>query len=222
MVRAHAPRRAELRPRRGDDEQRRLRPALGQRAHEVERRRIGPVQVLEGEHDRLRPRPARIHAIIAASCRRRNSSGANFAARSAGNGISTSGASKRRVFGWVEPDQTQRVLEVGEALFGRQHPRRSAAGPIRRLDAAAYSAKAATTIHSTQVCGVSPSRAWNSSMSRDLPRPGSPTISTSWPSPCAARSQRRRADRSSSSRPTRGVRARAPPLRPPPLARTTR
>ena len=56
MVRAHAPRRAELRPRRRDEEQRRLRAALGQRAHEIERSRVGPVQVLEGDHGRLRPR----------------------------------------------------------------------------------------------------------------------------------------------------------------------
>ena len=56
MVRAHGPGRAEFRPRRRDDEQRRLRAALGQRPHEVERRRVGPVQVLEGEHGRLRPR----------------------------------------------------------------------------------------------------------------------------------------------------------------------
>ena len=56
MVRARAPWRAELRPRSGDDEQRRLRPALGQRAHEIERSRVSPVKVLEGEHDRLRPR----------------------------------------------------------------------------------------------------------------------------------------------------------------------
>ena len=45
--------------------------------------------------------------------------------------------------------------------------------------------------HSTQVCGVSASRARNSSISRDLPRPGSPTISESCPSPRRARSQRR-------------------------------
>jgi hypothetical protein len=56
MVRAQAPRRAELRPRCRDDEQRRLRPALGQRPHEIERSRVGPVQVLEGDHGRLRPR----------------------------------------------------------------------------------------------------------------------------------------------------------------------
>jgi hypothetical protein len=43
MMRPHAPGRAELRPRRRDDEQRGLRPALGQRAHEIERSRVGPV-----------------------------------------------------------------------------------------------------------------------------------------------------------------------------------
>jgi hypothetical protein len=36
-------------------------------------------------------------------------------------------------------------------------------------------------VHSTQVCGVSASRARNSSISRDLPRPGSPTISGAAP-----------------------------------------
>ena len=49
------------------------------------------------------------------------------------------------------------------------------------------------------MCGVSASRARNSSISRDLPRPGSPTISESCPSPRRARSQRR-ARMSSSSR----------------------
>ena len=36
--------------------------------------------------------PARNHAVSAANCWRRNSSGANFAARSSGSGMSTSGA----------------------------------------------------------------------------------------------------------------------------------
>ena len=53
MVRAHAPWRAELRPRGRDHEQRRLRAALGERLHEIERSRVGPVQVLEGEYERL-------------------------------------------------------------------------------------------------------------------------------------------------------------------------
>jgi hypothetical protein len=56
---------------------------------------------------------------------------------------------------------------------------------------------------------------------RDLPMPGSPTMSVSWPWPERARSQRRRNRSSSSLRPARGVRARAP-VRLPPLARTMR
>jgi hypothetical protein len=48
------------------------------------------------------------------------------------------------------------------------------------------------------VCGVSPSLKRNSSTRRDLPMPGSPTTSASWPSPLSARSQR-------------GARGRAPP-----------
>ena len=55
-----------------------------------------------------------------------------------------------------------------------------------------------------------------------MPNPGSPTISTSWPSPCRARSQRRISMPISSSRPTSGVRWRCPARRPPPLARTIR
>ena len=41
-----------------------------------------------------------------------------------------------------------------------------------------------------------------------MPKPGSPTIITSWPSPCRARSQRRSSIAISSSRPTSGVRLR--------------
>ena len=55
VVRAQAPVRAEFRPGRHDDEKRRLGAALRQRPQQIERGRIGPVQVLEGEHDRLRP-----------------------------------------------------------------------------------------------------------------------------------------------------------------------
>ena len=58
-------------------------------------------------------------------------------------------------------------------------------------------------------------RPWNS---LDLgpatcPVPGSPTICANWPSPSIARDQRRASSASSSSRPTSGVRARAPPRR---------
>jgi hypothetical protein len=44
--------------------------------------------------------------------------------------------------------------------------------------------KSCEQLHSTQVCGVSRRRARNSSIRRDLPSPGSPTISISCPSPC--------------------------------------
>src|SRR5262249_46935047 len=47
-------------------------------------------------------------------------------------------------------------------------------------------------------------------------------ISTNWPSPCRARSQRRISVATSSSRPMSGVRWRCPARRPPPLARTSR
>ena len=53
VVRAQLPGRAELRPRRRDDQKRRVRAALRQRLQHVERGRIGPVQILESEHGRL-------------------------------------------------------------------------------------------------------------------------------------------------------------------------
>ena len=120
MVRPHAPRRAELRPRRRDDEQRRLRPALGQRAHEIERSRVGPVQVLEGEHDCLRPRGRQN------PCRhRRQLPAAQLLWREFRRPILwqediDQRREQRRVFGWIQTDQNQSILEVGQALFGGQ------------------------------------------------------------------------------------------------------
>ena len=121
MVRAHAPRRAEFRPHRRNQKQRRLGAALGQGLHEIERGRVGPVQVLEGEHDRLasaRPPETRPSsppiaggAIPPAQISPR---------RSSGSGTSTSGAMQGRIFGRVQADQPQSVLEIGEALFGGQ------------------------------------------------------------------------------------------------------
>jgi len=56
VVRAQAPGRAEFRSRGREDEKRRLRTSLGESLQEIKRGRVGPVQVLEGEHDGLRPR----------------------------------------------------------------------------------------------------------------------------------------------------------------------
>jgi len=57
VVRAHAPGRAELRPHCRDNEERRLRATLCQCAHELDRGWVGPLQILECEHDGLRARP---------------------------------------------------------------------------------------------------------------------------------------------------------------------
>ena len=54
MVRAKAPGRSELGPRGREDEHRRLGAALRERPQQIERSRVGPVQVFEGEDDRLR------------------------------------------------------------------------------------------------------------------------------------------------------------------------
>ena len=62
----------------------------------------------------------RIHAAIAASCRRRNSSGASFAASILWQEDIDQRREQRCVFGWVEADQDQSILEVGQALFGGQ------------------------------------------------------------------------------------------------------
>ena len=54
--------------------------------------------------------------------------------------------------------------------------------------------------------GSSASRSRTSRTRRDLPMPGSPESSTTWPSPSCAWRQRRRSRKISSSRPTSGVR----------------
>ena len=166
--------------------------------------------------------PAITQLVSAANCRRRNSSGAKIGLRSGGTGMSRSGASK----GTFSAGSSL----ISARVFSRSESRRSAGTsappnrwrPHSAIGCSGVFCKSCEQLHSTQVCGVSRSRAWNSSMSRDLPIPGSPTISTNWPSPCRARSQRRISMAISSSRPTSGVRWRCPARRPPPLARTSR
>ena len=120
------------------------------------------------------------------------------------------------------PDaQCSRGLRGG--LQRQRRRRQSAVRPHSARGCSGVFCRSCEATHSTQVCGVSASRARNSSIRRDLPRPGSPTIRTNWPSPARARVPAARQQRPiSSSRPTNGVSARAPPRRPPPLARTTR
>ena len=123
--------------------------------------------------------PARYHAISAANCRRRSSSGASFATRSSGSGISTSGASRDA---YSEASRPISVRVCSRSASGR--PSGASAPPKRRRPHSAMGCsgvfcKSCDDDHSAQVCGVSPSRARNSSISLDLPKPGSPTISAS-------------------------------------------
>ena len=118
VMRAHAPGRAELGTRGRDHEQRRLRAALGERVDEVERGRVGPVQILDGEDDRLRPcareKPGRHRRQLPAA----QFLGRKLGARSGGSGISTSGASRGACLAGVELHLRERALEVREPPLG--------------------------------------------------------------------------------------------------------
>ena len=163
---------------------------------------------------------ARIHAVIAASCRRRNSSGPIFAARSSGKSINQ-WREQQRVFGWVQADQFQSVLEVGQALFGRQVRAEAVPAPFgdrmqrrilqqlrrRPLDPGVQGlAQAAVKLlHQPGFARAglaSDQRELALALVRALPAPGEKIEFLLTPD--------------------EGVRARAPPRRPPPLARTTR
>ena len=149
-----------------------MRAAFCQRLDEVKRRRISPYR----RSPRRRARagwvlaPARSRATIAASCRLRSSSGPNFGARSAGSGISSSGArsvavspGRRGRFTWASVR-----LEVGEPRCSaatswppKREPRPHSATGCRGV----LLQSSWDEFHSTQVCGVSnASREWNSSM----------------------------------------------------------
>ena len=118
-MRPRAPGWAELGPRRRENEQRRLRTPLGESLQEIKRGRIGPMQVLEREHDRLRARPGEKPRD-----KGRQLPPAQFLRREFRDALLwqwnvDQRREQGRVFGWVETDQTQSVLEVGEAPVGR-------------------------------------------------------------------------------------------------------
>ena len=99
--------------------------------------------------------PARNHAVTAASCRRRNSSGANFAERSSGNGISTSGAIRGAYSSGSRPTRRK--------VFSRSARRPSSVASTPPKRCLPHSARGCRGVfcrsceaaHSTQVCGVS-------------------------------------------------------------------
>ena len=119
VVRAQAPGRAEFRPRCREDEHRRLRAALGEGLHQVERGRVGPVQVLERECNRLRSRPGEKpcrhrRQLLAAQFFRRKLRCAFLRQRDVDQR-----REQGRIFVGVEADQAQRILEIGEAPVAR-------------------------------------------------------------------------------------------------------
>ena len=222
VVRARLPGRAEFGPRRRDDQQRRLRTALCEPLQHVERGRIGPVQVLEGEHDRLGASAGQDPGN-----QRRELAAAQFLGRKFRNASRRQRRvdhrrEQRRIFGGVEPDGAERRFEFGEALFAGDFGAAEAdAAPFRdRVQRRVLQQLRGRPLDP----GVRRLRQPRAKLldQPDLPRPGSPTISVSCPSPRRARSQRRARMSSSSVRPTSGVSAREPPRRPPPLARTMR
>ena len=154
VVGAQAPGRAEFGPRGRENEQRRLRAALGESLHQIERGRVGPVQVLERERDGLRSRPGE------KPCRqRRQLPAAQFLRREFRRAVLRQRdvdqrRDQGRIFVGVEADEPKRVLEVGEAPVGRLIRAEALVGPIRRSGAKAYSARAATTTV-RQRCGAS-------------------------------------------------------------------
>ena len=98
---------------------------------------------------------------------------------------------QRRMFGWVQAEQNQRVFEVGEALLSGSIQAKPLPAPFGdRVQRRVLQKLRGRSIR-PRYAEFPQSRAWNSSISRDLPRPGSPTIWTNWPSPARARSQRR-------------------------------
>ena len=161
-------------------------PLLGESLHQIERGRIGPVQVLEDEHGRLRARPGEKPRD-----QRRQLPAAQFLGRKLRRALLRQRdvhqrRDQGRIFGGVEADAAEACSRGRRGAARQAHPRRSAGVPIRRAGAAAYSAGAATTTIRQRCAASRGASARNSSMRRDLPMPGSPTTSASWPAPLAA------------------------------------
>ena len=166
--------------------------------------------------------PAIAHSTIAANCLRRISSGERLGKRSGGTGMSTSGASRGACVAGSsltaarsDSSSASRCSGAtsGPPNLARAHPRTGWSGVF---------CNSCDELHSIHECGLSANWLRNSSTSRDLPMPGSPTIRTNCPAPAKARSEQRARIARSSSRPTKEVRSRAPLRRLPPLIRRMR
>ena len=188
-----------------------MRAAFGQRLDEVKRRRIGPMQILEGEHDRLVLAPGQKQGDDRDKLPPpRLSSGPNFGAVPRQRNIEQR-AHKRRRFLHVELHWASVVFEVGEPPFGSQRPgRRSEPGPTPQLDARAYSAAAATSSINPGMRRLTELGRWNSSHESGLSEPGLTDDLDKLALAGAHAVQRRNNVRMSSSRPTKDVIVRMP------------
>ena len=134
VMRAHAPRRTKLWSRCRYEKERRLSAPLGKGAQEVERGGVGPMQVFESEHDRLRARPGQDPGdergqLTSPKLLRRKG---GLAARRKRNVYER--REQWRVFDRVEADQSQCAFKIGEAMLQQEHLRQIEAGPIRKSD----------------------------------------------------------------------------------------
>ena len=116
VARAQAPVWAEFRPGRRHDEKRRVGAAFYERPQQIERSRVGPVQVLEDEDDRLRS-----GACQKQSRHRSQLPAPQFLRREFRRAVLRQRDVEQRreqgrIFARVETDQPQCVLEIGEFL----------------------------------------------------------------------------------------------------------
>ena len=159
VMRAHAPGRAELGPRRRHDEQRRQRAALGDAAQDVERGRIGPVQILERQHHRL-DLGARHHPVG----QRRQLPAPQFLGRQARRAfLRQRNVEERREQGSIlrriELDLRERTFQFREPPLGGTSAPPKRWRPHSAIGCSGVFCRSCEQLHSTQVCGVSASRA---------------------------------------------------------------
>ena len=130
VMRAHAPRRTKLWSRCCYEKERRLSAPLGKGAQEVERGGVGPMQVFESEHDRLRARPGQDPGdergqLTSPKLLRRKG---GLAARRKRNVYKR--REQWRVFDRVEADQSQCAFKIGEAISSRSVCAKSKSAPF--------------------------------------------------------------------------------------------
>ena len=197
-------------------------PRSASARNEVERRRVGPVQVLEGEDDRLRPRPSQNpgghrRQLPSPQLLRREIRRAVRRQRNV-----DSGASRGRMFAGSRPISRN-------VSRGRRGAVRRAASDAKALPAPFGDWVQRRVLQKLRGAPFDPGVRRLGELRVELldePRLAEAGLADDQHELTFARARALPAARSSvpssSSRPTKGVSARAPPLRPPPLARTMR